>query len=119
MPSVQATPHHADEGADVVRVGDLLLYPAGLAVRMAGVKSVLPLREFQILLVLARNAGRVIPVQVLLDHAWGEGYVDRSGTLKTHVNRLRKRMVAGLGVDYIRTVRGLGYALDPELARPR
>lgn len=100
----------------VLRVGELEIYPAGLSLRMAGVKATLPLREFEVLLVLAENAGRVIPVRTLLDRAWGVGYTDNTGTLKVHVNRLRKRIKAALGVDYIRTVRGLGYSLDPELA---
>ena len=100
----------------VLQVGELEIYPAGLSVRLGGVKATLPLREFEVLLVLAENAGRVIPVQALLDHAWGVGYTDNTGTLKVHVNRLRKRIKTALGVDYIRTVRGLGYSLDPELA---
>jgi DNA-binding response OmpR family regulator len=100
----------------VVTVGDLELYPAGLSLRLGGHKTSLPLREFEVLLVLARNAGKVVPVRTLLDHAWGLGYVDNTGTLKVHVNRLRKRIKNALGVDYIRTVRGIGYSLDPELA---
>lgn len=103
----------------LLRVGRVELDPAALAVRVAGVKLALPLREFQVLLLLAENAGRVIPAQVLLDRIWGPGFVDRSGTLKVHVNRVRKRLLGALGVDYIRTVRGLGYSLDPELARRR
>jgi two-component system, OmpR family, response regulator RegX3 len=103
----------------VLHVGRLEIYPAGLSLRMAGVKSTLPLREFEVLLVLAQNAGRVIPFQTLLDAAWGDGFTDSSGTLKVHVNRIRTRIRAALGVDYIRTVRGVGYPLDPELAEQR
>ena len=100
----------------VLRVGELEIYPAGLSLRMRGTKTTLPLREFEVLLVLAQNVGNVIPTQTVLDQAWGVGFTDNTGTLKTHVNRLRKRIKAGLGVDYIRTVRGIGYSLDPELA---
>ena len=105
-----------DDPDRVLQIGELEIYPAGLSVRMGGVKATLPLREFEVLLVLAENVGRVIPAQALLDHAWGVGYTDNTGTLKVHVNRLRKRIKTALGVDYIRTVRGLGYSLDPELA---
>ena len=110
----------APRGGDpdrVVHVGALEVYPAGLSLRINGVKSTLPLREFEVLLVLAENAGRVIPFDTLMEAAWGPSLTQRSGTLKSHVNRLRRRIKSELGVDYIRTVRGVGYSLDPELAR--
>lgn len=100
----------------IVRVGEIEIYPAGLSLRIHGVKRTLPLREFEVLLVLAENAGRVIPFETLMEAAWGPSRGQRSETLKTHVNRLRRRIRSELGVDYIRTVRGVGYSLDPELA---
>jgi two-component system OmpR family response regulator len=109
---------HYDQDT-VLRVGRLEIYPAGVSVRMGGVKMTLPLREFEVLLMLAQHPGTVIPFQTLLDRAWGSGFTDSSGTLKVHINRVRKRIKEALGVDYIRTVRGLGYCLDPELADQR
>ena len=106
-----------DDPERVVRVGALEVYPAGLSLRIDGVKSTLPLREFEVLLVLAENAGRVIPFETLMEAAWGPSATSRAGTLKSHVNRLRRRIRDELGVDYVRTVRGVGYSLDPELAR--
>ena len=109
----------APRGGDperIVQVGEIEVYPAGLSLRIQGVKSTLPLREFEVLLVLAENAGRVIPFETLMEAAWGPSVTPRAGTLKSHVNRLRRRIKAELGVDYIRTVRGVGYSLDPELA---
>ena len=96
----------------VVHVGDLHIDVAGLSVRMAAEKLHLPWREFQVLLLLADNAGRVLSADVLGRHIWDEGFVDAAGNLKVHVARLRKRMKQHLGVDDIRTVRGTGYVLE-------
>lgn len=46
-------------------------------------------------------------------HIWDAGFVDATGNLEAHINRRGKRMHQHLGVDYIRTVRGLGYILEP------
>lgn len=96
----------------VVQVGDLVVDVAAVSVRMAGEKLHLPWREFQVLLLLADNAGRVLSAESLRGHIWDEGFVDATGNLKAHVERLRKRMKQHLGVDYIRTVRGMGYILE-------
>lgn len=112
------TLQHDPPGArGVVRVGEVEIDLDGLSVRVRGIKMALPLREFQLLLLMAENAGRVLPAKVLLDRVWGPGFVDTSGTLKVHVARVRRRLRGVLGVDYVRTVRGVGYSLDPELAR--
>jgi two-component system OmpR family response regulator len=96
----------------LVQVGNLVIDVAGVSVRMAGQTLYLPWREFQVLLLLADNAGRVLSTESMCSHIWEEGFVDEAGNLKTHIARLRKRMRQHLGVDYIRTVRGRGYTLE-------
>jgi DNA-binding response OmpR family regulator len=96
----------------VVQVGELVIDVAGVSVRMAGERLHLPWREFQVLLLLADNADRVLSAESLCSHIWDEGFVDATGNLKAHIARVRKRMKAHLGVDYIRTVRGMGYVLE-------
>lgn len=96
----------------VVRVGQIALDVAGVSVRMGEAKVHLPWKEFQVLLLLADNAGRVLSAESLCRHVWDDSFVDATGNLKVHVNRLRKRIVEHVGVDYIRTVRGLGYILE-------
>ena len=98
----------------VVEVGDVLIDVAAVSVRMAGERLHLPWREFQVLLLLADNAGRVLSAESLRGHIWDEGFVDATGNLKAHIARLRKRMRLHLGTDYIRTVRGMGYVFRPE-----
>lgn len=96
----------------VVQVGDLVIDVAGVSVRMAGEKLHLPQREFQVLLLLADNAGRLLSAESLRRHVWDEDFVDTAGNLKAYIARLRKRMLQHLGKDYIRTVRGMGYILE-------
>lgn len=96
----------------VVRIGDMVIDVAAVSVRMGEQKLHLPRREFQVLLLLADNAGRVLSAESLRGHIWDEGFVDATGNLKAYIARLRKRMKEHLGVDYIRTVRGMGYILE-------
>lgn len=96
----------------VLRVGDLEVSVPGMCVRMRTARYSLPLREFQLLVLLADNAERVVDRQTILDRLWPPGYEDTSGNLTVHVARLRKRIKQGLGVDYVRTVRGIGYVLE-------
>ena len=119
MTQVQPPALPPDDASRLLRVGALEIDRDGLCLRVAGVKMAVPRREFEVLLLLAENAGRVLPTRLVLDRVWGPGFVDTSGTLKVHVNRVRRRITGVLGVDYIRTVRGLGYSLDPDLARRR
>ena len=96
----------------IVEVGELVIDVAAFSVRMREQKLHLPRREFQVLLLLADNAGRVLSAESLRCHVWDEGFVDATGNLKAYIGRLRKRMNAHLGADYIRTVRGIGYVLE-------
>lgn len=97
----------------VVRVGEIEIDVAAIAVCMGQHRVHLPLREFQVLLLLADNAGRVLSAASICRHVWDPAFVDAAGNLKVHINRLRKRMHAHLGRDHVRTVRGVGYVLEP------
>lgn len=67
-------------------------------------------REWAILEVLARRAGRLVPRDQLLESVWGEATESASGSLEVLIARLRRK----LGNEVIRTVRGEGYALGHE-----
>lgn len=74
----------------------------------------LPLKEFELLEVLLRNAGRVLTRMQLIDRVWGADYVGDTKTLDVHVKRLRAKIEADPGNPrYIVTVRGLGYKFEP------
>jgi two-component system response regulator RegX3 len=76
-----------------------------------GVK--LPLKEFELLEMLLRNAGRVLTRGQLIDRVWGADYVGDTKTLDVHVKRLRAKIEPDPGHPrYLLTVRGLGYKLE-------
>ncbi len=73
----------------------------------------LPLKEFELLEVLLRNAGRVLTRGQLIDRVWGADYVGDTKTLDVHVKRLRAKIEADPGLPQrLVTVRGLGYKLE-------
>ena len=73
----------------------------------------LPLKEFDLLEYLLRNAGRVLTRGQLIDRVWGADYVGDTKTLDVHVKRLRAKLEPDpANPTYLLTVRGLGYKLE-------
>lgn len=92
------------------QIGDLNLDPEARCLLRDGVPVHLSPREFQVLLLLARQAGRVVSRSALEEGISDLGEEPESNALEVHVHHLRKK----LGNRRIRTVRGLGYLLEPE-----
>ncbi len=69
-----------------------------------------PLKEFELLLLLLENAGRVLTRDVLIDRVWGFDYVGDTKTLDVHIKRLRSKVEKDPSKPMsIITVRGVGY----------
>jgi two-component system response regulator RegX3 len=74
----------------------------------------MPLKEFELLEMLLRNAGRVLTRMQLIDRVWGSDYVGDTKTLDVHVKRLRSKIEPDPAAPrYLVTVRGLGYKFEP------
>lgn len=74
----------------------------------------LPLKEFELLEMMLRNAGRVLTRAQLIDRVWGTDYVGDTKTLDVHIKRLRSKLEPNPSKpQYIITVRGLGYKFNP------
>ncbi|MFZ5850931.1 MAG: response regulator [Actinomycetota bacterium] len=83
-------------------------------VTVAGASVPLPLKEFELLEMLLRNAGRVLTRGQLIDRVWGADYVGDTKTLDVHVKRLRAKVEPDpANPRYLVTVRGLGYKFEP------
>jgi DNA-binding response OmpR family regulator len=93
-----------------IRLGDLEINQAERRVLRAGVEVHLTPTEFDLLLHLAGRPRTVLPRERLLADVWG--WADASGTrtVDSHIKALRRK----LGSDLIRTVHGVGYALEVE-----
>ena len=82
-------------------------------VSLDGEPVALPLKEFDLLEFLLRNAGRVLTRAQLIDRVWGADYVGDTKTLDVHVKRLRAKLEPDPATPkYLLTVRGLGYKLE-------
>jgi two-component system, OmpR family, response regulator RegX3 len=82
-------------------------------VAVDGETVALPLKEFDLLEFLLRNAGRVLTRGQLIDRVWGSDYVGDTKTLDVHVKRLRAKLEPDpANPKYLLTVRGLGYKLE-------
>jgi two-component system response regulator RegX3 len=82
-------------------------------VAVDGESVALPLKEFDLLELLLRNAGRVLTRGQLIDRVWGSDYVGDTKTLDVHVKRLRAKIEPDpANPKYLLTVRGLGYKLE-------
>ena len=82
-------------------------------VSINGTPTPLPLKEFELLEMLVRNAGRVMTRGQLIDRIWGQDYVGDTKTLDFHIKRLRAKVeVEPSDPKLLVTVRGLGYKFE-------
>lgn len=82
-------------------------------VSVGGQPISLPLKEFELLEFLMRNAGRVLTRNQLIDRVWGSDYVGDTKTLDVHIKRLRAKVEKDpANPTLIQTVRGLGYKIE-------
>ncbi len=86
-------------------------------VTVRGSEIRLPLKEFELLEMFLRNAGRVLTRGQLIDRVWGADYVGDTKTLDVHVKRLRAKIEPDpANPSLLVTVRGLGYKYDAQAA---
>lgn len=97
-----------------LRIGDLEMDLLTRKVRRGEVPIDLQPREFRLLEVLMRNAGRVVTRTMLLEQVWEFYFDPRTSVVETHISRLRTKINKGFRHHLIHTVRGVGYRLDPD-----
>jgi two-component system response regulator RegX3 len=101
-----------------VEVGVLTVGPVRLdidrhIITVNGLPISLPLKEFELLEFLMRNAGRVLTRIQLIDRVWGSDYVGDTKTLDVHIKRLRAKIEKDpANPEFIQTVRGMGYKME-------
>lgn len=99
---------------ECLTAGTVKLDPAARSVEQGGVPVTLSTREFDLLHALMLNAGRVLSREQLEQHLYGWGQEVESNAIEVHVHHLRRK----LGNAIVRTVRGVGYLLQREVAPP-
>ncbi|SEB97602.1 two-component system, OmpR family, response regulator RegX3 [Paramicrobacterium humi] len=105
----------ADDGVDeaVLEAGDVRMDLDRHTVEVRGQEINMPLREFEVLEFLLRNAGRVLTRGQLIDRVWGSDYFGDTKTLDVHIKRIRSRIERDPSQPVmVVTVRGLGYRFE-------
>ena len=96
-----------------ITIDDLYIDPEGYQVKVGQTEVKLTLKEFELLLLLARRKGKVVSRQELIDRLWGNAHLDSDRTIDVHVCRLRRKIEGGsVWPKHLRLVRGLGYKLQ-------
>jgi DNA-binding response OmpR family regulator len=98
---------------ETITVGDMVIEPSQLRVQVAGAPVRLRLKEFQLLLSLAREPGRLMSRQRLAAEVWGYEHLPSSRTIDVHIRRVRQAVEDPSSFDYIHTVHGVGYRFEP------
>jgi len=99
------------EGGEVRRVGDLQIDTETRRVRHKGVEVQLSPKEFALLDLLSSRPGRVFSRSEIEQHVWGHTLDTNSNVVDVHVANLRAKLRDVGAYGYLRTVRGVGYAL--------
>ena len=98
------------ESYQSITYGNLLLNCDGYTATMNGNTFELTQKEFEILRELLTHQGRILTRQNLLDKLWRYDFYGDERVVDTHIKNLRKK----LGIDFIQTIRGVGYRIDKE-----
>ena len=98
------------DGEAPVEIGDLRIEPSKRSVTLRGGRIDLTFVEFEILLGLAANPGRVFTREALLTRIWGDSAYRDPRTIDVHIRHLREKLeLDAKRPDYLFTVRGVGY----------
>lgn len=91
-----------------IQAGKLILYPETYGAEYDGEKILLTPKEFEILELFVRNAGKIVPHETFLTRIWGYDFEGNEGIIHASIKKLRDKLPEKL----IRTVKGVGYYLE-------
>lgn len=101
------------EANDVVETKTVVVDPLKHKVFVRGEEIKLPLKEFDLLLYLSQNPGRVLTREQIIDRIWGHDYFGDTKTLDVHIKRIRSKIEKNPNnPEIIQTIRGLGYKFE-------
>jgi two-component system alkaline phosphatase synthesis response regulator PhoP len=102
--------NNREKKEEILYIGELTINKITREVTIKGNQLELPLKEFELLYILAKNRGRVFDRQYLLDKIWGYDYYGETRTVDVHIRSLRKKIERDdKNPEHIKTVRGVGY----------
>jgi len=102
-----------DLSDSMLEAGEIRMDVERHVVSVRGVDVAMPLKEFELLELLMRNAGRVLTRGQLIDRVWGSDYFGDTKTLDVHIKRIRSKIEpVPSEPKALVTVRGLGYRIE-------
>lgn len=108
--------HNSKKVSGLLKFSGLEILPERHQVFLNGKEVVLTSKEFQILMLLARNRGRVFSKEQIYDLVWGNEYIYDSRNMTAYINKIRKKIEPDPARPiYILTVWGVGYKFDGEI----
>lgn len=93
----------------VIEIGDLQINTVSMQVMRSGEEVVLTRKEYDLLLLFARNLGVVLSKNTIYERVWGGEYPENTRTVELHVQRMKKKVGWD---DRIKPVYGMGYRLE-------
>jgi DNA-binding response OmpR family regulator len=98
-------------GENEIRLKDLVINMARKAVYVHDTALSLTKKEYELLLYFVINRNRVVSIQSISEHLWGDHYdmADSYDTIYVHTKNLRKKLASQSDADFIKTVHGMGY----------
>jgi two-component system, OmpR family, alkaline phosphatase synthesis response regulator PhoP len=109
MENIQAE----EEIDDCIQIGDLKIYSEKYEAYFKDLQLELTLKEFELLLFLAKNKGRILTRDQLLSAVWNYDFAGDTRIVDVHISHLREKIEMDTKKPaYIKTIRGLGYKLE-------
>lgn len=107
---LRRTNHEADSLNDVVTYKEIRIEKNAIKAFVSGKQIDLTSMEFKLLCLLMENSGNVLTRDSILDRLWGYDFYGDARVVDTHIKNLRRK----LGVDYIETIRKVGYRFEKD-----
>jgi len=105
--------HQETEKVDTIIIGDLEINSQAKTVKREGEPIVLTAKEFKLLYYLAKNTGRIVSRDQILDNVWDINFDMNTNVVDVYINYLRKKIDKPFTTKLIHTMKGLGYVIQP------
>ena len=104
--------HQETEKVDTIIIGDLEINSQAKTVKREGEPIVLTAKEFKLLYYLAKNTGRIVSRDQILDNVWDINFDMNTNVVDVYINYLRKKIDKPFTTKLIHTMKGLGYVIQ-------
>lgn len=98
-------------GGHLLEFNEILINTDGKSVSVCGTEMQFTKKEYDLLLYFLVNKNRVLTKEVIAEHLWDDNIdlADNFDFIYTHLNNIRKKIKSAGGIDYIKTIYGMGY----------